>query len=174
MLEPLLKNERETQMPKCPNAQMAKPLTVGLILLSQVLVFAAIGCSEPLGTRPSVSSESASGFNQPEGDITIDGGLFFVDQPSYACIPFEKLSIAEDRKISSVSSSCECIVPSVVRYRTDAQQFKSAIRLDVKTEADRQQRNAKPQSLGVIITVRFADHDDRVFDFAFLLVEGVQ
>lgn len=161
-------------MPKCPNAQMAKPLTVALILLSQVLVFAAIGCSESLSTPPSVSSASASGFNQSEGDITIDGGLFFVDQPSCACIPFEKLRITEDRKISSVTSSCECIVPSVVRYHTDAQQFKSAIRLDVKTEADRQRRNAKPQSLGVIITVRFADHDDRVFHFAFMHVEGVQ
>jgi hypothetical protein len=106
---------------------------------------------------------SATSAERSASERTFDAGMFFIDEPSFLCIPFERLGISEDRVVVSVTSSCDCIKPSVVKYRNGEQGSKSAIRLSLLAINDAVHKHSRPVSLGVNVVVRYDDDQQQVF-----------
>ena len=154
-------------MPKCPNA----PVTVsslGQFLISLQFVFLFSGCSESTVASSMLRDPTAAvSAEHSQTELTFDAGMFFIDEPSYVCVPFERLGISEDRNVVAVVSSCECVVPNVVRYQSGAQKSKSAVRLDLKAESKTESKAPLLASLGVKITIKFESTEDLEFVFVF-------
>lgn len=72
--------------------------------------------------------------NSPKPSSTFDAGILFANESSYVCIPLEKLGIDIAKEIFSVKSSCQCVRPSVVRYRQRESVGGIALQLDFVEE----------------------------------------
>jgi hypothetical protein len=150
-------------MPRCPDAPVTMPSLVHSAIWLQSLIFLS-GCAEST-VISSLSKDpvSAVSAERSASERTFDAGMFFIDEPSYLCIPFERLGISEDRVVVSVTSSCDCIKPSVVKYRNGEQGSKSAIRLSLIAIDDAVNKHSRPVSLGVNVIVRYDDDQQQVF-----------
>jgi hypothetical protein len=160
-------NERNAQMPKCPNAPVTMS-SLGQSLISLQFLFLFSGCTEStVASSLSRNPVAAVSAEHSETELTFDAGMFFIDEPSYVCIPFERLGISEDRNVVAVVSSCECIVPTIVRYQSGAQKSKSAVRFDLKAESKTESKGPMLASLGVKMTIKFDSTEDLEFIFVF-------
>jgi hypothetical protein len=100
--------------------------------------------------------------------------MFFIDEPSYLCIPFERLGISEDRVVVSMTSSCDCVRPSLVQYRAGDKQSKSAIQISVIADSIHERVDTTQVSLGVPIGIRFDDGSDQEIVVRFHLAEALR
>jgi len=127
-----------------------------------------LGCGNPL--EWSLDSPHADANPKEESrksSSVLDVGVLFANESSYLCFPLEKLGIEVGKEIVSITSSCECVRPSVVRYlqRTGADGV--AIRLDF-IEDSKTRDKVDPISLAVVITVKFASRAEQSVTMQFL------
>ena len=86
-----------------------------------------------------------------------DLGIIFIDEASYVAFPLTDLGLDSDREIANLSSSCECVVPSVCEVQKTSQSTDRVLRLDFQRETQASENEAfHPQNLGVIINVQYA------------------
>ena len=82
-------------------------------------------------------------------------------------IPLEKLGIDIAKEIGSVKSSCQCVRPSVVRYRQRESVGGIALRLDF-VEESKVQDETSPSLLALEITFQFASGTEQSVTIQFL------
>ncbi|XZE18925.1 hypothetical protein SH449x_004232 [Pirellulaceae bacterium SH449] len=116
------------------------------------------------GCQPSTASVSDSGkatlarvsqnaAEQHEKDL----GVIFIDEASYVAFPLADLGLDSDGEITSLSSSCDCVVPSVCEVQRSLHSAERVLRLDFRKEAHSSGSAAfHPQNLGVIVNVQYA------------------
>lgn len=66
----------------------------------------------------------------------VDAGIILADRESYLCLSFERLGLAEGDVVMSVNSSCECVQPSVVCYRSHQGREANAVLLQFKRKPE--------------------------------------
>jgi hypothetical protein len=103
----------------------------------------------------------------------IEAGIVFADRESYLCLSFERLGLADGDVVTSVNSSCECVQPSVVSYRSPRGQNAHAVLLRFVEEDSKNSPQTElepsdfavstPVNLGVLIDVKLADGSDKQF-----------
>jgi hypothetical protein len=130
---------------------------------------AVAGCEDalPAGTARLVVVEPSTTRTE------IDAGIVFADRENYLCLSFERLGLAEGEVVTSVSSSCECIQPSVVSYRGTQERLAHAVQLRFVKENSKNTQQPElissdfaastPVNLGVLIDVKLADGSDKQF-----------
>ena len=134
-------------------------------------VFATVaGCEGAIsvGTAEQIIAEPLS--NAP---AAVDAGVVFADRENYLCLSFEKLGLVDGDSVSTITSSCECIEPSVVSYRSTRGQTAYAVLLRFVKEESKNARQKElepsdfavvtPVNLGVLIDVKLADGSDKQF-----------
>jgi hypothetical protein len=83
--------------------------------------------------------------------------VIFIDEASYVAFPLADLGLDSEEEITSLSSSCECVVPSVFDIKKTSQSTDRVLRLDFRKEAHVSGSDAfHPQNLGVIVNVQYA------------------
>jgi hypothetical protein len=108
----------------------------------------------------------------------IDAGVVFADRESYLCLRLDQVGLAEDDTVASVASSCECVQPSVVSYRSAQGRDANAVLLrfvkDDRNDARRTKLDASndtlitPVNLGVLIDLQLTEGSVRQFTVNFL------
>ena len=100
-----------------------------------------------------VAPISESATTKREKDL----GVIFIDEASYVAFPLVDLGLDSDEEIANLSSSCECVVPSVCDVQKSSRLTDRVLRLDFRKEMQVLEKEAfHPQSLGVIINVQYA------------------
>ena len=133
------------------------------------LILAAGGCGSPLGLFADATIPAASQFSHVGcSSNRYDAGVLFANEESYLCLPLEKLGIDPAQEIVSVTSSCECVRPSVVRYLQRRSQEGVALRLDFVEDTQRQEHETSPCSLAVEIKLQFASGTEQSVTIQFL------
>ena len=95
-------------------AHSAVPLAIMVVALS-ISVPLQTGCGDfSLTTRGNTSAKSMQS-NLP-ARFVIDAGIVFSQEASYFCIPLSRVGVVESSEVLSVTSTCECCIPSVVQY----------------------------------------------------------
>jgi hypothetical protein len=122
---------------------------VTLLLSTAWVVATASGCSEAFDREQSSASTTAS--TTAAAITEFDAGVIFGNEASYLCIPLERIGLAAD-EIRQVTSSCECVRPSVVEYRDTANQTASALRLDFVVEPE---GDDEPSAANLAIQISF-------------------
>ena len=140
-------------------------LIVAMLLQLAVLLF---GCQEVTTTlsRSSTTLRETKSDSEPSV-LKVEAGVFFLDQSSYLCIPLSQFGLTNDRTIEAVTSSCECVFPTVIRYQASQGTSKEAIRLDILKERQ-SSSNARPVSLEVEVTVLLDNQEKRAIVLTFL------
>ena len=65
----------------------------------------------------------------------VDAGIVFADQASYLCFPLDRFNIASAKLVQNIESSCDCVVPSLVRYIGASGQMTDGLRIDFARES---------------------------------------
>jgi len=101
-----------------------------------IAVLIVIGLAFGISVAQSGSkSASNSVMFEPEKAIDlIDAGVVFTDQPHYVCVPLSRLGISGSSEISSIRSSCDCTLVSVIKIRESATRSPEALKIDFKQE----------------------------------------
>ena len=98
-----------------------------------------------------------------------DLGVIFIDEASYVAFPLADLGLDSDGEIANLSSSCECVVPSVCDVQKTSQLTDRVLRLDFRKETQPSEIEAfHPQNLGVIINVQYASGAKQSVTFLML------
>ena len=122
---------------------MASGFVAGFVFL----LFSFPGC------QPSAASVSDSPSKQRQKDL----GVIFTDEASYVAFPLADLGLDSVGEITDVSSSCDCVVPSVCEVQKSFHSAERVLRLDFRKEAHNSGNAAfHPQNLGVIVNVQYA------------------
>ncbi|AMV35667.1 hypothetical protein VN12_26480 [Pirellula sp. SH-Sr6A] len=159
-------------MPIMSSSHHALPILRSFTLsLLPAIATMTIGCNRSAVETSSRADCAYAGTIQSantfDSKILYDLGVVFAGETSYVAIPTEKLKIA-DSAIASVWSSCECAVPSVVKYQASANLQKEAIRIDFVTKpASAGERRIS--SLAVELSIRLSDSTIRIVEIQFLL-----
>jgi hypothetical protein len=136
-------------------------------LLSGLIVTALVGCGEfasAISTgENSIPVQSAEAI--PRVPV-VQGGIVFSDRDGYFCVPLEQIGLAASEQIASIASSCDCLVPAVVTYRSTSGFPQQAVLLTYKNSLRENadvESNAKhaPVNLGVMVdltTTRGSTH----------------
>ena len=99
----------------------------------------------------------------------IDFGVIFVDEASYVAFPLADLGLDSDEEIANLSSSCECVVPSVCDVQKSSQSTDRVLRFDFRKETQPSESEAfHPQNLGVIVNVQYASGATKSVTFLML------
>jgi hypothetical protein len=98
-----------------------------------------------------------------------DLGVVFIDEASYVAFPLADLGLDTDGKIESLSSSCECVVPSVCDIQKTSQSTDRVLRLDLRKENQPSESEIfHPQNLGVKIEIQYASGANQSVTFLML------
>jgi hypothetical protein len=74
-------------------------------------VSAFAGCDHPIVVT---SSEERGSVRLTQS--AVDAGVVFVDREKYLCLPLEKVGLPYNANVTSIKSSCDCVVPGIVNY----------------------------------------------------------
>ena len=127
------------------------------------------GCD--VGSLP--ATDGSAGLAVREQPVAIDAGVVLADRAGYFCLPTERLGIEAVETLVSVTSSCECIEPRLVKYVGSDGSPKPAILLEYADESvgPGGASDPQPMNLGVIITVELAS--GKTHDFTVNLLHTV-
>lgn len=73
-----------------------------------------VGCEYQQSTAGTSGHDEAA----PILPLVIDAGVVIADRGGYLCLPLDRFSLKRDEHPIDVTSSCECIQPSLVTYAT--------------------------------------------------------
>lgn len=104
--------------------------------------------------------------------IVFDSGVVFSNEASYQCFPLQQLGITENDQVTKVTSSCECVQPSIIEYIKAAGQTASALRIDFVE--DPIQDDADAVNLSVELKFVLADGGDRRATINFLQTSNLK
>lgn len=88
---------------------------------------------------------------------SIDAGIVFADRSGYFCIPIETLGLTPTEDIQGVTSSCNCILPSIVIFNNDQGQKCLALLLKYSPDSTAGSIGTKAVRLSVILTLNLKD-----------------
>jgi hypothetical protein len=170
-------NLHMTQLPIDRITSPLKPSIRCMLVLLPLSVSNIAGCKDEsqkgsFGNDASRSARqitSSSTTNSPvssETENVVEAGIFFRNEANYLCIPLTRLGVSDDRKVMSVTSSCECMVPSIVKYFSNSGTTKYAIRLDFQDKESNDRTN--PLSLSVKIQLELERGGSRAFNVSFI------
>ena len=146
---------------------MLKPLTAhrsppimasGFLAGWIVLLGSFSGCQPTTASvtdsgKATLARVSQNATKQHEKDL----GVIFIDEASYVAFPLADLGLDSDGEITSLSSSCDCVVPSVCEVQKSPHSAERVLRLDFWKEAHTLGSDTfHPQNLGVIVSVQYA------------------
>jgi hypothetical protein len=152
-------NHAESRKPKAEG-----PVKQGLPLLQfykMMLIAAVLAAS--LGCEPMRSSASVAPSLPAANHFVFDVGVVLDGQLGYFCIPFERLDLDPKCEVLSISSSCDCLIPSVVEIRLYGDKSGRAVLIvyEDKHLSGQEDMSAKfdfvPASLAVEVEVRVDD-----------------
>ncbi|XZE21279.1 hypothetical protein SH449x_001179 [Pirellulaceae bacterium SH449] len=108
--------------------------------------------SVPDSGKETLARVSENATKQHERDL----GVIFIDEASYVAFPLADLGLDSVGEITSLSSSCDCVVPSVCEVQKSLHSAERVLRLDFRKEAHTSGGEAfRPQNLGVIVNVQY-------------------
>ncbi len=94
------------------------------------------GCGAPVATtvgQPSlteaVSSRSRNGGPSHTKNVSWEAGVILADRSGYQCLSLEAVGLPPSAEVVFVTSSCDCIAPSLVKYATSESKHVSGILL---------------------------------------------
>jgi hypothetical protein len=161
---------------KCPHrspltAHRSPPIMVSGFLAGFVFLLGSFS-----GCRPSTASitDSRNSTVAPVSEsattkLEKDLGVIFIDEASYVAFPLADLGLDSDGEIANLSSSCECVVPSVCDVQKSSRLTDRVLRLDFRIETQPSEIEAfHPQNLGVIINVQYASGAKQSVTFLML------
>ena len=129
-------------------------------------MFAAVGCTElPEAVGLSESAASSARVVSGTDGSRIDAGVVVADRGGYFCLPLERVGLDSQAAIASLTSSCECVRPRVVTYKSGNESWGRGILLEYVAEPTPAQsdREYLPANLGVIIEATLADGGKHTF-----------
>ena len=87
--------------------------------------------SEFFSVDPLPVPESSKRHNQvqSDGDLSLDVGIVDATLSSYICIPLARTGVDFASGIATLTSSCECVKPSLVKYINENKKWEDALRL---------------------------------------------
>ncbi len=139
-----------------------------LLAFVVAIMSVGLGCGSPV--KWFLDSPHASANPKAESrksSSVLDVGVLFANEGSYVCFPLEKLGIEAGREIVSITSSCECVRPSVVHYLQQSGVDGVAMRLDF-IEDSKSRDKVDPIPLAVVITVQCASRAVQSVTIQFL------
>jgi hypothetical protein len=158
-------------MPTPLTAHRSPPIMASGFLAGFVFLFGSLSGCQP-STASIADTRSSTVAPVPQGTTKQrdkDLGVIFVDEASYVAFPLADLGLDSDEGIESLSSSCECVVPSVCDVQKSSQSTDRVLRLDFRKETQPSESEAfHPQNLGVIINVRYASGATKSVTFLML------
>lgn len=131
------------------------------VLLYSLLLVSVVGCT---GANASPVSRTAK-ESRGESSLQVDAGIVLADRDGYLCMPLEHFGFEADAKVQDVTSSCECVQPSIVDYVRPNGDIRHAILLQYVRDPEEDDISGAATSqavtLGVIIDVTFSDGTSR-------------
>lgn len=169
-------NGDQRQMPTPITAHHRSPpiMASGLLAGFVFLLGFFTGCQPSTASiadtrRSTVAPVSESVTTKREKDL----GVIFIDEASYVAFPLADFGLDSDGEIASLSSSCECVVPSVWDVQKSSRLTDRVLRLDFRKESQPSESEAfPPQNLGVIINVQYASGAKQ--SVTFLMLHTIQ
>ena len=124
----------------------------GCCMLLYLIAIALAGCDMQgvSNSRPEAVAELVS------RRTTFDAGIVLSERLGYLCLPLELVGLTSTDQVISITSSCECIRPRVVRYATSANSEASGILLEYVAEHGTSALEPQPVNLGVILEFKLS------------------
>lgn len=138
-----------------------RPLSIA-IFLSIASVSSFSGCGVSAATTAEVKADGV-----PEA-LEIDAGVIFSDRANYLCMPLSRMGLSCSHKIKTLTSSCECVKPSVVQYLDSLSTTADGVLIEFVP--DETTRGVAPQAvqLGIVLTLTLMSGETREFTVNFL------
>lgn len=79
----------------------------------------------------------------------IDAGVVSMARDGYFCVPLTRIGLEPSTQVTAVNSSCDCVAPRIVQYRTANRAMATAVLLEYVPEAaaDLPAEQAEPVNL---------------------------
>ncbi len=88
-----------------------------------------------------------------------NAGIVLAGRTGYLCVSLQDVGLHQGDEIESVTTSCECLSPAVVKYRTPASQTATAILLEYVDDSSHSSgvRKSVALDLAVVVTISLVD-----------------
>ena len=151
-------------MPRASNQPDAKRRCsfVGRFWLSLVSILFSPGCDLSPATESITKTENDS---KP---IEIDVGVVFNDRTSYICIPVSWLDQEDRADIVDVTSSCDCIRPTLVRYKANGGETATGVQCEFIPDDRADAAIGQSIALAIAITCHYSDGTNQAITISFL------
>lgn len=136
-----------------------------------LLAFASVVI--PGGCRESKAKPLPSESRVSDTVSEIDVGVVFCDRASCLCLPLSRFGVSDRLDVKTISSSCDCVRPSLVRYRSSSTESADGVWLDFIPECADSVVAPEPKRLGIELTVTMVDDRTRTITVNFLQSAGV-
>jgi hypothetical protein len=153
-------------------------------------MIALSGCDAPVAANRGQQSfsESVRSASSKVSKTSWEAGMILAGRPGYQCLTLEAVGLKANDEVLSVTSSCDCLAPSLVKYATSQTAHASGILLQYVDEssphgnglargsASSSEPTSPPAHLGVIFKLTLADGSTHEFTVNLLhthLVEAV-
>ncbi len=140
------------------------------------------GCDAPVAVKlgqPSLS-ESDSSASRTANKPSWEAGVILAGRAGYQCLSLEAIGLKQSDEVVSVTSSCDCIAPSLVKYAASESANASGNLLQYIDESTAYHNHfadsdsstglaaSPPANLGVIFELTLADGSTHEFTVNFL------
>jgi hypothetical protein len=133
---------------------------IALLIIAVGLATSSSGCFN------AHESESTSDCTTACDRFVVNAGIIFDRDQSYFCIPVERIH-PQLSEAESWSSSCDCVRPSIVWFKSPSGQAKPALRIDFVPDT-RSLDQAVVSSLSVEIVAVLPDNRKQIVEVVFL------
>ena len=113
---------------------------------------------------PTVEASLSEFAESRSESVLVEAGVVQSDRDGYLCCPFEQIGLSNESSVASVTSSCECVRPRIVTYRTPMGSESPAIFLDYVADTEESKavsglvdEQPTAMNLGVIVKVELVD-----------------
>jgi len=130
-------------------------------------MIALSGCDAPVATKLGQQSysESASSISGITSNASWEAGVFLAGRSGYQCLALEAVGLRPDDEVVSISTSCDCLSPSLIQYATSETAHANGILLQYVDESSATGNDSasQPANLGVLIELTLADGREHKF-----------
>jgi hypothetical protein len=129
-----------------------------------LIMLFSVGCD----TQTLAVSTVADTPGTPPEEVLIDAGIVFADRPGYICVALNKLKIDRDDQPVSVTSSCGCVQPSIVKCLSVDGTLRFAILLEHRAKSESEYSESSPLFIYLKVTVMLQSGKSSNFSVKFL------
>ncbi len=119
---------------------------------SLAIAVCIVGMMFTSGCGVSNATPSVGQTDAVPATLEIDAGVILTDRASYLCVPLSRFGLSSSQYIESISSSCECVKPSLVRYADSSTTSAEGVLLEFVADEPSADPTPLPTALGVIVT----------------------